>query len=282
MQAGFAMLCAGSVRAKNAKNIILLNILDACFGCCAWYLTGWAFAYGDPAPVGQCTANEIPVDGPECAALGGDVVAGLSASQAFIGNRQVRALGGWLPTRRAAACGQHAEGQLGRAGKARFGVVGWRRLRAVEQLAQRRPTHARQGTAPHHHPATCPSSPARHPATLPPCPALCSLPCRAWTAPPTSRGSSSSPLPPRAPPSSRAPWPSAAALRPTWCACRQRAPSLAACLLCTTDSRLRAPCAAACRARSHTLLPFTSSSLPPPQLYELAIVLFVYPVVAHW
>ena len=48
MQAGFAMLCAGSVRAKNAKNIILLNILDACFGCCAWYLTGWAFAYGDP------------------------------------------------------------------------------------------------------------------------------------------------------------------------------------------------------------------------------------------
>ena len=48
MQAGFAMLCAGSVRAKNAKNIILLNILDACFGCCAWYLTGFAFAYGDP------------------------------------------------------------------------------------------------------------------------------------------------------------------------------------------------------------------------------------------
>ena len=169
MQAGFAMLCAGSVRAKNAKNIILLNILDACFGCCAWYLTGWAFAYGDPAPVGQCTANELPVDGPECAALGGDVVAGLSASQAFIGNRQVRALGGWLPTRPAAACGQHAEGQLGRAGKARFGVVGWRRLRTVEQLAPRRPTHARQGTAPRHHPATCPSSPTRHPAALP-CP----------------------------------------------------------------------------------------------------------------
>ena len=34
--AGFAMLCAGSVRAKNAKNIILLNILDACFGCIGW------------------------------------------------------------------------------------------------------------------------------------------------------------------------------------------------------------------------------------------------------
>ena len=50
MQAGFAMLCAGSVRAKNAKNIILLNLLDACFGCIAWYFTGWAFAYGDPSP----------------------------------------------------------------------------------------------------------------------------------------------------------------------------------------------------------------------------------------
>ena len=36
MQAGFAMLSAGSVRAKNAKNIILLNLLDACFGCFAW------------------------------------------------------------------------------------------------------------------------------------------------------------------------------------------------------------------------------------------------------
>ncbi|KDD76492.1 ammonium transporter, partial [Helicosporidium sp. ATCC 50920] len=50
MQAGFAMLCAGAVRAKNAKNIILLNLLDACLGCVAWYLTGFAFAYGDPAP----------------------------------------------------------------------------------------------------------------------------------------------------------------------------------------------------------------------------------------
>ncbi len=48
MQAGFAMLCAGSVRAKNAKNIILLNILDACLGCICWWATGYAFAFGDP------------------------------------------------------------------------------------------------------------------------------------------------------------------------------------------------------------------------------------------
>lgn len=64
MQCGFAMLCAGSVRAKNAKNIILLNLLDACFGCIVWYILGFAFAYGDP--------------------LDGESVTG---SQAFIGNR---------------------------------------------------------------------------------------------------------------------------------------------------------------------------------------------------
>lgn len=51
MQAGFAMLSAGSVRAKNAKNIILLNLLDACFGAFAWYVTGYAFAFGDPDPL---------------------------------------------------------------------------------------------------------------------------------------------------------------------------------------------------------------------------------------
>lgn len=49
MQAGFGMLCAGSVRSKNAKNIILLNILDACLGSICWWATGYAFAFGDPA-----------------------------------------------------------------------------------------------------------------------------------------------------------------------------------------------------------------------------------------
>ena len=67
MQAGFAMLCAGSVRAKNAKNIILLNILDACLGSLCWYATGYAFAYGDPP------------DGPP--------EGGYTTTQQFIGNR---------------------------------------------------------------------------------------------------------------------------------------------------------------------------------------------------
>ena len=67
MQAGFAMLCAGSVRAKNAKNIILLNILDACLGSLCWYATGYAFAYGDPVDYDTATS--------------------FTSTQAFIGNR---------------------------------------------------------------------------------------------------------------------------------------------------------------------------------------------------
>lgn len=47
MQAGFAMLTAGSVRSKNTKNVLLKNVLDACVGALAYWLFGWAFAYGE-------------------------------------------------------------------------------------------------------------------------------------------------------------------------------------------------------------------------------------------
>merc|ERR1719491_2620196 len=46
MQAGFAMLCAGSVRQKNVKNIMLKNLLDACGGAIGFYTVGYGFAYG--------------------------------------------------------------------------------------------------------------------------------------------------------------------------------------------------------------------------------------------
>nr|GMD03387.1 ammonium transporter 1 member 1 [Ipomoea batatas]GME13001.1 ammonium transporter 1 member 1 [Ipomoea batatas] len=46
MQLGFAMLCAGSVRAKNTMNIMLTNVLDAAAGGLFYYLFGFAFAFG--------------------------------------------------------------------------------------------------------------------------------------------------------------------------------------------------------------------------------------------
>jgi len=47
MQCGFAMLCAGSVRQKNVKNIMLKNILDACGGALGFWVCGFALAYDD-------------------------------------------------------------------------------------------------------------------------------------------------------------------------------------------------------------------------------------------
>ncbi|XP_074289913.1 ammonium transporter 1 member 3-like [Silene latifolia] len=46
MQLGFAMLCAGSVRAKNAMNILLTNVVDAVVGSISYYVFGFAFAFG--------------------------------------------------------------------------------------------------------------------------------------------------------------------------------------------------------------------------------------------
>nr|AFU34590.1 ammonium transporter 1;3 [Alternanthera philoxeroides] len=58
MQLGFAMLCAGSVRAKNAMNIMLTNVVDAVVGSISYYLFGFAFAFGsssDSNPfIGTC------------------------------------------------------------------------------------------------------------------------------------------------------------------------------------------------------------------------------------
>ena len=47
MQCGFCMLEAGSVSAKNTKNIMVKNMLDACLGCCCWWLIGFGIAFGD-------------------------------------------------------------------------------------------------------------------------------------------------------------------------------------------------------------------------------------------
>lgn len=46
MQAGFALLEAGSVRAKNTINILFKNLMDACIAAIVYWLLGYGFAYG--------------------------------------------------------------------------------------------------------------------------------------------------------------------------------------------------------------------------------------------
>uniref|UniRef100_A0A7S3CV10 Ammonium transporter n=1 Tax=Palpitomonas bilix TaxID=652834 RepID=A0A7S3CV10_9EUKA len=50
MQAGFGMLEAGAVRAKNAKNILLKNIVDAAVGGLSFWIIGYGIAYGTSNP----------------------------------------------------------------------------------------------------------------------------------------------------------------------------------------------------------------------------------------
>ncbi|KAJ9527697.1 hypothetical protein QJQ45_025976, partial [Haematococcus lacustris] len=47
MHGGFAMLCAGAIRSKNTLNILLQTIMDACVSAIAFYIVGFAFAYGE-------------------------------------------------------------------------------------------------------------------------------------------------------------------------------------------------------------------------------------------
>jgi Amt family ammonium transporter len=46
MQAGFAMVEAGTCRVKNVSNILLKNCVDVCIGTLCWYAFGWTLAYG--------------------------------------------------------------------------------------------------------------------------------------------------------------------------------------------------------------------------------------------
>jgi len=40
------MVCAGAVRKKNVQNTLLKNLLDACGASIAWFMVGYAFAFG--------------------------------------------------------------------------------------------------------------------------------------------------------------------------------------------------------------------------------------------
>merc|ERR1719420_200259 len=46
MHGGFAMLEAGTGRAKNVQAILIKNLIAGCAGTLGWYLLGWSLAYG--------------------------------------------------------------------------------------------------------------------------------------------------------------------------------------------------------------------------------------------
>ncbi len=46
MQAGFGMLEAGMIRAKNATNVLMKNLVDFCFATLGFYMFGYAIMYG--------------------------------------------------------------------------------------------------------------------------------------------------------------------------------------------------------------------------------------------
>lgn len=69
MQCGFAMLCAGSVRQKNVKNIMLKNILDACGGALGFYTLGFGVAYGGGSFIGT-TGSFYFLSDPEAGGYG--------------------------------------------------------------------------------------------------------------------------------------------------------------------------------------------------------------------
>ncbi|ARU30588.1 ammonium transporter [Sulfuriferula sp. AH1] len=47
MQAGFALVEGGMVRAKNSVNVIMKNYVDACFGAIAFWMVGYGLMFGD-------------------------------------------------------------------------------------------------------------------------------------------------------------------------------------------------------------------------------------------
>jgi ammonium transporter, Amt family len=58
MQAGFAMLEAGAVRARNAKSILIKNLLDLCVTVLVWWLWGFALFSNQYIHIGVLRWND--------------------------------------------------------------------------------------------------------------------------------------------------------------------------------------------------------------------------------
>ena len=60
VQAGFAMLTAGSVREKNCMNVLLKNIIDACIAGIFFYLFGQVSTPEVCRPLHTSDVNRLP------------------------------------------------------------------------------------------------------------------------------------------------------------------------------------------------------------------------------
>ena len=58
MHAGFALLEAGMCREKNVSSVLMKNLLTPLIGSVAWYLVGWAVAYGNVPENGFAGSEE--------------------------------------------------------------------------------------------------------------------------------------------------------------------------------------------------------------------------------
>jgi Amt family ammonium transporter len=89
MHCGFAMLSIGCVRAKFAKHISMLILVDACASGIAWYLFGFAFAFGDKTdPAASLDQQTF--------GLNAGLTGAVSVNNAFVGTRYF-ALGNNFP-----------------------------------------------------------------------------------------------------------------------------------------------------------------------------------------
>merc|ERR1719399_2089589 len=65
MHAGFAMLEAGTGRAKNVQAILIKNLITVCMGTLGWYLLGWSLAYGGDVRTADSWKDGTFVECPE-------------------------------------------------------------------------------------------------------------------------------------------------------------------------------------------------------------------------
>jgi Amt family ammonium transporter len=96
MHAGFAMLEAGTGRAKNVQAILIKNLIAVCAGTLGWYILGWSLAYGGDVKTKDWESGEFadcPGEGQEEAPMGcGDGY----ADNGFIGGASMFAGSGFL------------------------------------------------------------------------------------------------------------------------------------------------------------------------------------------